>query len=158
MRRTIGSAWLSQTLQRSTTSLIGVSRGTLYKCRRKSQLSCPAINLSRISHSWAVCPLSPNAFAANVSNAVAKFAGSSPTFLVVHSNCLLLSASDPENHNGPLVRLSVLIVITVAPVVLNRQRLAHLPPDERIAVRLLSHCPSRSTVQLPQTLGDIVPN
>ena len=42
--------------------------------------------------------------------------------------------ADPENHNGPLMRLSVLIVITVAPVVLNGQRLAHLPPDERIAV------------------------
>ena len=83
MRRTIGSAWLSQTLQRSTTSLIGVSGGTLSKCRRKSQLSCPAINLSRISRSRPVCPISPNAFTANVSNAVAKITGSSPTFLVV---------------------------------------------------------------------------
>ena len=51
------------------------------------------------------------------------------------------------------MRLSVLIVITVVPVVLNGQR-----PDERIAVKLLDHCPSHSTVQLPQTLGDIVPN
>ena len=55
------------------------------------------------------------------------------------------------------MRLPVLIGITVAPVVLNGQRLAHLPPDERIAVRLLYRYPSHSTAQLPQTLGDIVP-
>ena len=48
----------------------------------------------------------------------------------------------PENHNGPLMRLPVLIVITVAPVLLNGQRLAHLPPDERIDVRLLYRYPS----------------
>ena len=144
MRRTIGSAWLSQTLQRSTTSRIGL----LSKCRRKSQLSCPATNLSRISRNRTVCPLSPNAFTANVSNVGWWF---------VQTVFYSLPAG-PENHNGPLMRLPVLIVITVAPVVLNGQRLAHLPPDERIAVRLLYRYPSHSTAQLPQTLGDIVPN
>ena len=152
VRHAIGSAWLSQTLQWSTTSLIGVSGGTLSKYRRKSQLSCPATNLSRISRNRAVCPISPNAFTANVSNAVAKIVGSSLTFLVVRSSCLYSLQADPENHSGPLMRLPVLIVITVAPVVLNGQRLAHLPPDERIAVRLLYRYPSHSTAQLPLIL------
>ena len=84
-----GSAWLSQTRQRSTTSLIGVSGGALSKCRRRSQLLWPAMHLSRISRSQAVCPISPNAFTASISKAVAKFAGSSPDVLMVRSNCLL---------------------------------------------------------------------
>ena len=84
-----GSAWLSQMRQRSTTFLIGVSGGALSKCRRKSQLLWPAINLSRISRSQAVCPISPNTFTASISKVVAKFAGSSPDVLMVRSNCLL---------------------------------------------------------------------
>ena len=69
-----GSAWLSQMRQWSTTSLIGVSGGALL---------WPAINLSRISRSQAVCPISPNAFTASISKVVAKFAGSSPVGLIL---------------------------------------------------------------------------
>ena len=56
---------------------------------RRSQLLWLAINLTPISRSRAVCPISPKALTANNSRAVAKIAGSSPTVLVVHSNCLL---------------------------------------------------------------------
>ena len=88
IRRTAGSAWLSQTLHRSTTSLIGVSGDTLSKCRRRSQFLWLAINRSRIKRNRAVCPMSPKALTPNVSKAVANMAGSSPTVLVVLSNCL----------------------------------------------------------------------
>ena len=95
IQQTAGSAWLSRTRHRSTTSLIGVSGETLSKCRRRSQLLWPAINLSRISRSRAVCPMSPKALTANISKAVATIAGSSPIVLVVRSNCLLKSVRRP---------------------------------------------------------------
>ena len=80
------SAWLSHTRQQSTISWMGVSGGTLSRCRRKAQLSCPATNRSHIRQSRAVGPMSPKALTANVSSAMAKIDGSSHSFLAVLSN------------------------------------------------------------------------
>ena len=85
-RRTEVSAWLSHTLHRSTMSRRGVSGGRQSKCRRSSQLSCLAINRSRINLRRSTWPMSPNALTANVSKAIAKLEGSSPGFRTVLSN------------------------------------------------------------------------
>ena len=51
-----------------------------------------------------------------------------------------------------------LIVTTVAPTVLSGRHLTHLLPDAKTVAKLLYHCPSHSTAQLPQTLGETVPS
>ena len=70
----------------ATISRIGVSGGTLSKCRRNSQLLCPATNRSLMIRSRAVWLMSPNGLIANVSNSVAKMDWSSPDVRVVRSN------------------------------------------------------------------------
>ena len=155
VRRAIGSAWLSQTLH-------GPPRPKLVSQAER----CPNADTSHNYHVRLQIYPEPAAIGPSVPYL------QTPTFLTpsqilpgllrlfwwfVHTVFYSMSAG-PENHNGSLVRLPVLIVIIVAPVVLNGQRSAHLPPDERIAVRLLYRYLSHSTAQLPQTLGDIVPN
>ena len=80
------SAWLSNTRQQSTISRMGVSGGTLSRCRRKAHLSCPATNRSGMMRSRTVEPMSTKALTASVSSAMAKIDGSSPSIWAVLSN------------------------------------------------------------------------
>ena len=70
------SAWLSHTLHMSTISRMGVSGGTLSRCRRRAQFGWPAMNRSRISRVLVLGPISPNALTVSVSSATANFDGS----------------------------------------------------------------------------------
>ena len=80
------STWLSHTLHLSTISQMGVSGGTLSRCRRRSQFGWLAMNRSRIRRVLVFGPISPKVLTASVSSAKANFDGSSPSCLTVLSN------------------------------------------------------------------------
>ena len=86
MLRSSVSTWLFHALHLSTISRMGVSGGTLLRCRRRSQFWWPARNRSRIRWVLAFGHKSPKTLTASVSSATANFDGSSPSCLTVLSN------------------------------------------------------------------------
>ena len=122
------SAWLSHTRQLSTISRIGVSGGTLSKCRCKAQLSWPATNRSRIMRSHAVWPMSPVSLVSIVlqrklTDYLLPSGSSSQTDIDS-------PPTDPATHNVPSVPQPVRSAWLTSPLAPVGPRATHRLPGE----------------------------